>query len=52
MITKLSLAGAEGVIPGCTELPLIIKSTDVNIPVFNTTEIHCQAVTAYAFSGL
>ena len=40
--------GAEGVILGCTELPLLIKQKDVNIPVFDTTEIHATAAVDYA----
>lgn len=34
---------AEGVILGCTEIPLLIKQDDVSVPVFNTTEIHSEA---------
>lgn len=35
--------GAKGVVLGCTEFPLMINETDVQIPVFNTTEIHAKA---------
>lgn len=35
--------GAEGVILGCTEFPLMIKEIDLPIPIFNTTEIHSKA---------
>ncbi|MEJ7806679.1 MAG: amino acid racemase [Telluria sp.] len=51
IIGKLAAAGAEGVILGCTEIPLLITQADVQIPVFNTTEIHCQAAHAHAFSA-
>ena len=44
IIRKLQLEGAEGIILGCTEIPLIIKQEDVSIPVFDTLRIH--AVTA------
>lgn len=40
--------GAEGVILGCTELPLLIKQKDVNVPVFDTTAIHAEAAVDYA----
>lgn len=33
----------EGVILGCTELPLIIKDEDSNLPLFNTTHLHAMA---------
>lgn len=39
--------GAEGVVLGCTEFPLMIHKNDLSIPVFNTTEIHAQAATNY-----
>ena len=35
--------GAEGVILGCTEFPLMIFQEDLDIPIFNTTEIHAKA---------
>ena len=35
--------GAEAVVLGCTEFPLMIKETDLAIPIFNTTEIHAKA---------
>jgi aspartate racemase len=33
----------EGVVLGCTEIPLLIQQKDVSIPVFDTTAIHSQA---------
>ena len=32
------------VILGCTEIPLLIKQEDVEMMVFDTTKIHCQAI--------
>lgn len=40
IIEKLIDDGAEGVILGCTEIPLLIKQLDVAVPVFDTTTIH------------
>jgi aspartate racemase len=40
--------GAEGVILGCTEIPLLIKSSDVNIPVFDTTRIHAESAVEFS----
>lgn len=42
IIKNLEKQGAEGVILGCTEIPLLIKQTDVKIPVFDTTAIHAE----------
>ncbi|WP_237275862.1 aspartate/glutamate racemase family protein [Tenacibaculum ovolyticum] len=43
IIEKLAQKGAEGVILGCTEIPLLIAQKDVSIPVFDTTTIHATA---------
>lgn len=43
--------GAEGIILGCTEIPLLIGQEDFSVPVFNTTEIHARAAVAYAMSS-
>ena len=43
--------GAEGVILGCTEIPLLIKQEDVSVPVFDTTAIHCEAAVNYALNS-
>jgi aspartate racemase len=42
--------GAQGVILGCTEIPLLIKQRDVNVPVFDTTAIHAEAAVKYALN--
>lgn len=43
VIEKLRQRGAQGVILGCTEIPLLVKQADVDIPVFDTTRIHAEA---------
>lgn len=40
--------GAQGVILGCTEIPLLIKQGDLDIPVFDTTAIHSAAAVEYS----
>ena len=40
--------GAEGIILGCTEIPLLIKQEDVSVPIFDTTTIHATAAFKYA----
>lgn len=40
--------GVEGIILGCTEIPLLIKQDDVDIPVFDTTAIHSEAAVKYS----
>ncbi len=48
VIGRLQQEGAEGVILGCTEIPLLIKQEDSPIPVFDTTTIHAMAALEYA----
>ncbi|WP_323756245.1 aspartate/glutamate racemase family protein [Roseivirga sp.] len=42
-INRMVSQGAEGVILGCTEFPLMISESNLNVPIFNTTHIHSQA---------
>lgn len=50
IINRLKSKGAEGVVLGCTEIPLLIKQEDVSVPVFDTTTIHgIAAVEAACF---
>ena len=50
IINNLIENGAEGIILGCTEIPLLIKQEDFTIPIFNTTEIHAKAAVDYALN--
>lgn len=51
IIQKLRSQGAEGVVLGCTEIPLLIKQEDVDFPLFNTTVIHSVAAVDFALSS-
>jgi aspartate racemase len=48
IIYDLEQKGAQGIVLGCTEIPLLIKQSDTNLPVFNTLEIHAKAAVDYA----
>ena len=50
IINGLVNAGAEGIILGCTEIGLLIKSPDSPVPLFDTTEIHANAAVRFALS--
>ncbi len=43
IINKLIAQGAQGIILGCTEIPILIQQADCVVPVFDTTDIHMQA---------
>lgn len=47
IIGQLKTRGAQGVILGCTEIPLLIKQEDVDLPLFDTTAIHARSAVKY-----
>jgi aspartate racemase len=50
VIQRLTEAGAQGIILGCTEIPLLIHEGDASVPVFDTTRIHAEKVVDMALS--
>ncbi len=48
IIDELIQQGAEGIILGCTELPILIKPDDCPVPTFDTIRIHSQAAVNFA----
>ena len=51
VIERLADRGAEGVILGCTEIPLLVSETDASLPLFDTTSIHAEAALRFAVEG-
>jgi aspartate racemase len=45
---RLADAGADCLILGCTEVGMLLNQTNVDVPVFDTTLIHCAAALDYA----
>lgn len=50
IIDKLKQDGCQGIILGCTEIPLLIKDEDCDLPLFNTSILHAESALAYALS--
>ena len=50
IINNLVLNGAEGIVLGCTEIPMLIKQEDVDIPIFDTTTIHSNSAVEFALN--
>jgi aspartate racemase len=50
IIARQVADGAQGVILGCTELPMLVKPEDSAVPLFDTTEIHALAAVDFALS--
>lgn len=44
----ISKYACEGVILGCTELPLLITQKDYQVPIFNTLDLHCEKAVEFA----
>jgi len=43
IVARLVERGAEGVILGCTEIPILVKPEDATVPLFDTTTLHAMA---------
>jgi aspartate racemase len=50
IIEHLIKRGAEGIILGCTEIPLLVSQKDSPVPVFDTTRIHAEAAVTLALT--
>ncbi|HII02833.1 TPA: aspartate/glutamate racemase family protein [Methanosarcinaceae archaeon] len=48
IIGDLVSKGAEGIVLGCTEIPLLIGQEDAEVPVFDTTKVHALAAVEFA----
>jgi len=48
IINELVGRGAQGIVLGCTEIPLLVKQGDVKVPIFDTTAIHAKAAVDFA----
>lgn len=42
IINNLNISGADGIILGCTEIPLLVKNSDSKLPLFDTAVIHAD----------
>ena len=48
IVDKLRSKGAEGIILGCTEIGLLIKNADTEVPLFDTAIIHAEQAAIYS----
>ncbi len=51
IIKKLEKEGAEGVILGCTEIGMLVKEGDTDIPLFDTSVIHAEQAAIYSIEA-
>lgn len=45
---KLAAQGAQGLILGCTEIPLLLQQKNTEMPLFDTTALHALAAVDFA----
>ena len=50
IVKDLVERGAECIVLGCTEIPMLIGQDDFEIPVFDTTKIHCDSIVKFMLS--
>lgn len=50
IIQRLEVRGAQGIILGCTEIPLLISQEECRLPLFDTTFIHASKAVRFALS--
>lgn len=50
VMARLIARGAEGIILGCTELPMLVKEEDASVPLFDTTTLHAMAAVEFALT--
>lgn len=50
IVKELVDRGAECIVLGCTEIPMLVSQDDFEIPVFDTTKIHSQAIVEFITS--
>jgi aspartate racemase len=50
IISRLLNNGAEGIVLGCTELPLLVRPSEIHAPIFDTTRLHAEAAVNLALA--
>jgi aspartate racemase len=51
IIERLVARGAQGIILGCTEIPMLVKPSDCATMLFDTTRIHATAAVDFALGA-
>lgn len=51
LMRMIGTYSVDGVVLGCTELPLIINQKDMDLPVLSTVDIHCAKAVEFSLIG-
>ena len=52
VVQRLVDAGAQAVVLGCTEIELLLRDEDVDVPLLATTRLHVEAAVERALAGV
>jgi aspartate racemase len=50
VMARLVARGCEGIVLGCTEIPLLVKPEDASVPLYDTTTLHALAAVDLALA--
>ena len=50
VMAKLVEQGAEAIILGCTEIPLLVSQADSSVPLYDTMQLHAAAIVDFALA--
>jgi aspartate racemase len=50
VMERLAQRGAEGIILGCTEIPLLVQPEDARLPLIDTAVLHARAALEWALA--
>ncbi len=51
VMASLAEQGAQAIILGCTEIPLLVQAADSPLPLYDTTRIHAEAAVDFALAA-
>jgi aspartate racemase len=51
IVNELAARGAQAVILGCTEIGILLKQDDTDVPLIDTTAVHARQAVDFAISG-
>lgn len=52
VVGRLAAQGAQGVVLGCTEIPMLLGAQDTDLPLFDTGELHARYIAEWALAGI
>ncbi|TMW70298.1 aspartate/glutamate racemase family protein [Alteribacter natronophilus] len=52
VIEKLYDEGIHGIVLGCTELHMLVKQEELNLPLFDSTQLHVESIAEYMLEGV